>query len=163
MFTVQTWTWCLLIVLSGRNQMRIFSKNYSFELFSPRTSFCFFVCFFSKAHWCPCHDSSAQTVPYLKKKKKKKRGYFRSIFSRDRTRERLSIHQISVLRLRSNLMLPLITEDLYSVCLLALTYCYQISRGELNPDLCLWDGWNNTILGSVCNCVIRDTIYRGVI
>lgn len=73
------------------------------------------------------------------------------------------LSKISVLRLRSNLMLPLITEDLYSVCLLALTNCYQISRGELNPDLCLWYGWNNTILGSVCNCVIRDTIYRSVI
>lgn len=61
-------------------------------------------------------------------------------------------------------------EDLYSVCLLtekteklAFANCNQISRGKLNPDLCLLDGWNNTILGSVCNGVIRDTIFRGVI
>lgn len=49
-----------------------------------------------------------------------------------------------------------------TVCL-PFTNCYHISRGKLNPDLCLRDGWNNTILGSVCRCVIRDTIYRGVI
>lgn len=72
------------------------------------------------------------------------------------------LSKISALRLRFNLMLPLITEDL-PCRLLAFTNCYQISCGVLNPDVCLWDGYNNTILGSAYNCVMWDTIWRGVI
>lgn len=47
-------------------------------------------------------------------------------------------------------MLSLITEGLYSICLPTLTNCYLISRREWNPTLLLWDGCNNSILGSVC-------------